>query len=164
MTLSPGVYCGWFNFNSSPTVTLQPGLYVIESGGWNVNGGSWTGSGVTFYFADSSKIQFNSGMNMTLSAPTTGTYAGILFYEKESLSESQFIFNDSLSESLTGLMYLPSRDITFNSTSNVTAPAMTVIANSAIFNKLNWNLSPSSTWTIPHTTTSGGASEIVLSQ
>jgi Flp pilus assembly protein TadG len=60
VTLSPGVYCGGFNFNGAPNVTLLPGVYVIEGGGWNVNGGTWTGSGVTFYFADSSRIQFNS--------------------------------------------------------------------------------------------------------
>ena len=158
VTLSPGVYCGWFNFNSSPTVTLQPGVYVIEGGGWNVNGGSWSGSGVTFYFADTSKIQFNSGMNMTLSAPTTGTYAGILFYEKDGLSESAFVFDDSLSESLSGLIYLPSRDITFNSTSNVTSPSVSVIANTAIFNTVNWSLSPSSQWAITRTTTSTSGS------
>ncbi len=160
VTLSPGVYCGWFNFNSAPSVTLQPGVYVIENGGWNVDGGSWTGSGVTFYFADTSKLQFNSGMSMTISAPATGTYSGILFYEPDGLSESQFVFDDSVSESLSGLIYLPSRDVTFNSTSNETTPNITVIANTAIFYTLNWSLSPSSTWSISHS--SGSAATIHL--
>jgi hypothetical protein len=113
---------------------------------------------VTFYFADSSYIQYNSGMNLTLNAPTTGTYAGILFYEKDGLSDSNFVFDDSVSETLTGLIYLPSRNITFNSTSNETTPGITLIANTAIFNTLNWSLSPQTLWPISNSsTTSGGA-------
>jgi Flp pilus assembly protein TadG len=142
VNLSPGVYCGWFNFNSSPTVNLAAGTYVIENGGWNVGGGTWTGNGVTFYFADTSKIQFNSGMNMTLSAPTSGTYSGILFYEKSGLALSQFVFDDSVAENLTGLIYLPSRNVTFNSTSNISSPQFTLVADTAIFDTANWNLSP----------------------
>jgi Flp pilus assembly protein TadG len=142
VNLTPGVYCGWLNFNSSPTVNLAAGVYVIANGGWNVNGGTWTGSGVTFYFADTSKIQFNSGMNMTLSAPTSGTYSGILFYEQSGLSQSQFVFDDSIAENLTGLIYLPSRNVTFNSTSNLSSPQFTLVADTAIFDTANWNLSP----------------------
>ena len=148
VNLSPGVYCGWFNFNNAPTVTFQPGVYVISGGGWNVDGGKWTGSGVTFYFADTSHIQFNSGINATLSAPTVGTYAGILFYEKDGLSLSPFVFDDSVGENLSGLIYLPSRNITFNSTSNVTTPQVTVVADTAIFDTLNWSLTPNSAWPI----------------
>jgi len=159
VTLTPGVYCGWFNFNSAPTVTLQPGVYVIKNGGWNVDGGTWTGTGVTFYFADTSHIQFNSGMNMTLSAPTSGTYSGILFYEPDGLSVSQFVFDDSVSESLSGLIYLPSRQLTFNSTSNVSSPTVTVIADSAIFDTMNWNLSPSAQWPV-----SNGSATVHLTQ
>jgi len=153
VTLSPGVYCGWFNFNNAPTVTLLPGVYVIKGGGWNVDGGSWTGSGVTFYFADTSNIQYNSGLSMTISAPSTGTYAGILFYELDGLANSPFVFDDSVSESMTGLIYLPSRNITFNSTSNETTPNVTVVANTAIFNNLNWSLTPVSQWPITNSGT-----------
>ena len=148
VNLSPGVYCGWFNFNSAPTVHLAPGVYVIENGGWNVDGGTWTGSGVTFYFADSSKIQFNSGMSMTLSAPNSGTYAGILFYEKDGLSLSAFVFDDSVAESLNGLIYLPSRQLTFNSTSNISSQQLTLVADTAIFNSANWTLTPSTSWSV----------------
>jgi len=158
VSLTPGVYCGWFNFNNAPTVNFAPGVYVIQGGGWNVDGGTWNGSsGVTFYFADSSYIQYNSGMNLTLNAPTTGSYAGILFYEKDGLSNSNFVFDDSVSETMTGLIYLPSRNITFNSTSNETTPGITLIANTAIFNTLNWSLSPQTLWPISNSsTTSGG--------
>ncbi|SEQ06553.1 Putative Flp pilus-assembly TadE/G-like [Faunimonas pinastri] len=140
VTLSPGTYCGWFSFNNGPTVTFQPGVYVIKNGGWNVNGGTWTGSGVTFYFADTSKIQFNSGVNATLSAPTSGDYNGILFAEAGNLSTSDFIFDDSQGHDLTGLIYLPSRNVTFNSGSTATTTDhITMVFNRLTLNDTTWN-------------------------
>ena len=119
-----------------------------------------TGSGVTIYFADSSGIQFNSGMNLSLTAPTTGTYAGILIYENDSTSGSQnysanFVFDDSLSETLSGLIYLPKRNLTFNSTSNETTPAITVVASTAIFDTVNWSLTPNTIKEITRSSTTG---------
>jgi hypothetical protein len=134
---------------------------VIKGGGWTVDGGSWTGTGVTFYFADSSNIQYNSGMRMTLSAPTSGTYAGILFYEADGLSTSNFVFDDSVSENLSGFIYLPSRNITFNSTSNEITTNIGVIANTAIFDGVNWSLTPSTLWPI---TSGSGSTEPHLTQ
>ena len=160
VNLSPGVYCGWFNFNGAPTVTLAPGVYVIKGGGWNVNGGTWSGAGVSFYFADTSKIQFNSGMSLTLSAPTSGTYAGILFYEPDGLALSPFVFDDSVAESLSGLIYLPSRNLTFNSTSNLSSQQLTLVADTAIFDTVNWTLTPSTTWSV----TNGGGGVAALTQ
>jgi Flp pilus assembly protein TadG len=148
VSLSPGVYCGWFNFNNSPDVTFAPGLYVISGGGWNVNGGTWTGTDVTFYFADSSLIQFNSGISAALSAPTTGTYAGILMYEKTGLPNTNFVFNDSVSNSLQGLIYLPSRNVTFNAKSKLSTDRATLVFNSLILDQTHWSLAPADSRTI----------------
>ncbi|MGD0721503.1 MAG: pilus assembly protein TadG-related protein [Roseiarcus sp.] len=154
ITLNPGVYCGGLHFNAAETVTLNPGVYVIQAGGWIVDGGSWTGTGVTFYFPDTSNIQFNSGMTMTLSAPTSGTYKGILIYEADGLAESPWVWDSSVSETLDGLIYLPSRDVTWNSPATVISHQLSMVANSAIFNVLNWTLTPSTFW--PITNANGG--------
>ncbi|OYX31494.1 MAG: hypothetical protein B7Y99_10200 [Caulobacterales bacterium 32-69-10] len=143
VTLNPGVYCGWVNFNGTNTVTFKPGVYTIKGGGWNVNGGSWTGSGVTFYFADTSKIQFNSAVSGTLSAPTSGAHSGILFYEAAGLSKSAFILNDSANTKWTGLVYLPSRNATYNSGATLTSPSLTLVFNRLILNSVKWSLTPS---------------------
>jgi hypothetical protein len=155
--LSPGVYCGWFNFNSAPNLTFQPGVYVIKNGGWNVDGGTWTGTGVTFYFADTSKIQFNSGVKATLSAPTSGTYAGILMYEPSGLSQSQFVLDDSKGHQLTGLIYLPSRQMTVNAGANLTADQVTVVVDTLIVNTATWHVSPPATETIAGMASGGTA-------
>ncbi len=144
VNLAPGVYCGGINFNAAPNVSFAPGVYVIRGGDWNVDGGTWTGSGVTFYFADSSRIQFNSAVSATLSAPTSGTYDGILMYEADGLAESPFVLDDSKDFDVTGLIYLPSRNMTFNGGSSLTNKEMTLVANTLILDETIWNLQPAS--------------------
>lgn len=144
VNMTPGVYCGWFNFNnSSANVKFAPGLYIIKDGGWNVNGGTWTGSGVTFYFADTSKIQFNSGISADLSAPASGVYKDLLMYEAAGLSKSQFVLNDSVANKLTGLIWLPSRELTLNAKSGIQSDAITLVTWRLILNNTSWTLTPS---------------------
>lgn len=160
-TLSPGVYCGNFNFNGTGTLTFNPGLYIFKGTSWNINSGwNLSGAGVTFYFADTSYIQINSGVNATLTAPTSGTYANILMYEPTGLSASSFTVDGSGGHSFQGLIYLPSRNITFNSMSNVSSEALTMVVNSLILDNLNWALQ-SSAYTI---TAAGGTSSARLTQ
>lgn len=142
VNLSPGVYCGNFNFNSAPRVNFAPGVYVIRNGNWNVNGGVWQGAGVTFYYEDSSFIQFNSGMDMTLSAPTSGTYQGILWYERPGLPIRDIAINSTIRNQLSGLMYLPSRNVTYNADSNTQARQLTLVFNRLIHNNATLSLEP----------------------
>jgi hypothetical protein len=148
INMTPGVYCGWFNFNNSnANVKFAPGVYVIKNGGWNVNGGTWTGTGVTFYFADTSKIQFNSGISATLSAPTSGIYKDLLMYEASGLSKSQFVLNDTVANKLTGLIWLPSRELTLNAKSGVQSDSLTLVTWRLILNNTAWNLTTQTTST-----------------
>jgi Flp pilus assembly protein TadG len=144
VTLNPGTYCGSTNFNGSGTLTLNPGLYVIKSGAMIFNSG-WTvtGTGVTFYLVDqNATIIFNGGVNASLSAPTTGTYANILMFEPTGLSNSNLPINGSSGDSFSGLFYLPSRDVTINSVSNVTANNVTMVFSTLILNSTNWSIAP----------------------
>lgn len=139
--LTPGVYCGGFNFNAGPSVSFSPGLYVIKGGDWNVDGGKWAGTGVTFYFADTSRIQFNSAVAADMTSPTSGTYEGIFMFEPDGLSRSPFVLDDSRGMNITGLIYLPSRNMTFNSASNLTDKSITLVTDTLILNQTRWNLS-----------------------
>ncbi len=155
--LSPGVYCGNFNFNGSGTLNLQPGFYVFSNAHWNLNSG-WTvtGSGVTFYFADSnSYIQVNSGVVINASVPTSGTYANILMFEPNGLPRSSYTINGSAGHALSGLIYQPSRNITFNAQSNVTSENLTIVVNQVILDSLTWNIAPAAGFAIQP---SGGGS------
>jgi hypothetical protein len=142
VTLNPGVYCGWFNFNSATNVTFNPGVYVIKDGGWNVNGGSFKGSGVSFYFADTSKIQFNSGMDTDLTPPSSGALKGVLFFEAPGLPKSDFIFNNSIANRMDGLIYMPSRNVTFNADSKLASDRATIVVHRLIWNNVKLKLQP----------------------
>ncbi|MEQ1718425.1 MAG: Tad domain-containing protein [Hyphomicrobium sp.] len=142
VNLTPGVYCGWHNFNAAPDVNFAPGVYVIQGGGWNVNGGTWAGNGVVFYYADQSKIQFNSGVSATLTAPSSGPYEGVMMFEKEGLARSPFVLDDSQNFDLEGLLYLPSRDTIFNAASNLSNKKMTLVVNTLILDQTSWQLDP----------------------
>ena len=144
VTLNPGVFCGSINFNgvTSGTVTLNPGLYEIH-GTWNVNSG-WTvnGTDVTFYFVDqNAMVHFNGATGANLSAPTTGTYANILMYEPTGLSTG-YATIDSSTLNLKGLIYLPSRKLTANSTSNLSSTGLNMVLSTLTLNSTNWSIAP----------------------
>lgn len=145
VNLTPGVYCGWVNFNNAPNVTFAPGVYIIKNGGWNVNAGNWSGDRVTFYFADTSKIQFNSAVAARLTAPTSGPYENVIITEKPGLAASHFVLDDSRGFDVRGLIYLPSRDTIFNSASGLQAKDFTIVVNTLILNQTNWNLESTTT-------------------
>jgi len=138
--LTPGTYCGTFNFNGSGTLNLAPGLYVLKNTRWNLNNGwSVTGSGVTFYLADeNSYIQVNSGVAMTVTAPTTGAYKDLLIYEPAGLPRSAFTINGSAGHTFKGLFYLPSRDITFNSVSSIVSEQISMVFGTLILDHIDW--------------------------
>ena len=163
VTLNPGTYCGGVNFNGSGTLTLNSGLYILKSGSMILNSG-WTvnGTDVTFYFADqNSYIQFNSNVTANLSAPTTGTYANILMFEPTGLSNTQLPINGTSSSSFTGLFYLPSRDVTINSVSNVSSSSVTMVFSTLILNATNWTIAPGA---LSMSVASGAAASAYLSK
>ncbi|MDB2439589.1 Tad domain-containing protein [Hellea sp.] len=141
ITLYPGVYCGWHNFNSNRSdVHFEPGLYILKNGGWNVNGGNWSGTGVTFYYADNSKIQFNSGVSADFTAPDSGDYKDIFMAETASSNRSQFIFNDSKGFIFEGVIYLPNRQFIMNSGSDTRGRTLGIIADTFMFNSIKLNI------------------------
>jgi len=116
-TLNPGVYCGGITLNSGANATLNPGLYIINGPVIVGSGDTVTGSGVTIYF-ESSSWTSNGAASMNLTAPTTGTYAGILFFEARG-DTSTFILDSNTSSKCQGTFYLPSAQLTMNGGSNL---------------------------------------------
>jgi Flp pilus assembly protein TadG len=158
VTLNPGTYCGSTNFNGSPAITFNSGLYVISGGTMTINSGATlSGTGVTFYLADAnSKIQFNGGVSGTLLAPTSGTYANILIFEPNGLGQSQVVFDGTNGENLQGLIYLPSRQVTFNSVSNVSSEQITMVVDTLILDSTNFSFTSSAKVMQGAATASGG--------
>ena len=121
--LNPGTYCGGITLNGGAAV-LNPGLYILEGSGLQVNGGSLTGNnGVTFYFQSGSAV-FNGSSSINLVAPTTGTYAGILFFQNPSDTSTATI-NGGSGSVFQGALYFPGAALQLNG-GNVAAYTLAV--------------------------------------
>ena len=109
-SLSPGKYCNGLTING--TTTLAPGVYVISGGTLKINANAnVTGSGVTFYLTNGATVQMNGNANVNLSAPTSGTYSGILFYGDRTQANNSNTINGTASSSMTGAIYFPSQQV-----------------------------------------------------
>jgi hypothetical protein len=92
-TLNPGTYCGGIKI-SGGSVTLRPGTYVLNGGGLSITGNNTTvtGSGVLFYNTSSGytvgNLSISGQPSVTLTAPTSGTYQGILYFRDRTMCPS----------------------------------------------------------------------------
>jgi Flp pilus assembly protein TadG len=116
-TMSPGTYCN-VSF-SYGTVTMNPGVYIINQGNFSVGGGvTLTGTGVTIVLTGSggtyATVTISNGVSVTLSAPTTGATAGIVFFGDRNAPVSNI---DSLTGgatmNVTGAFYFPTQQVSF---------------------------------------------------
>ena len=133
-TLQPGYYSSGLNFNGSGyAVTLASGVYYF-GGSMVVGGVNLTGSNVTIYFANGS-LTMNSASTMTLSAPSTGSTAGMLIWQAPADS-SPMILDSSSSSSWGGAVYVPGAQLTLNGGSTAVGYGMiesqSLMMNSAI--------------------------------
>ena len=83
-TLDPGRYCGGMTFMAGATVTLNPGVYIIDNGIFNVqSSASVTGSNVLFYYhGAAARMQVIGGGTVNLRGRKNGnSYAGFLMIQ-----------------------------------------------------------------------------------
>lgn len=121
-TLSPGTYCGGIELDGGGTFTMNAGTYIITADPAKPsdnqlivgNGASLTGTGVTiFNSATAGPITFVGGSPINLTAPTTGTYAGILLFQDRT-NTSKFEISNGASTRLTGSLYFRSATVEFS--------------------------------------------------
>ena len=121
--LDPGVYCGGIKINGGPIVDFNPGEYIIKGHGLSITGnGTVTGVEVMFYIspdvigipASNQSIHLAGTTEITLSAPTSGDYEGVLFYQ-DSDSPGNLVakFNGGANMELNGILYAPNNGIEF---------------------------------------------------
>jgi Flp pilus assembly protein TadG len=136
---NPGVYCGGISSTASllSNITFNPGMYILRDGpgllGLTQGGlqltltllSSVTGNGVTFYnegpTGNFSVIEPVSGgsilslSNVSLSAPTSGEYGGMLFFQAHGVtSPGNFLANLVATSNMQGATYLPDAPVTYS--------------------------------------------------
>ena len=108
--LSPGTYCGGITISLGANVLFKPGTYVIKNGDLKTDTlGIAGGKGVTFYFTgEGSKFNFAPTTTIAFSAPETGAFAGILFYQDPAMVNTiTYEISSSKAGILLGTIYLP---------------------------------------------------------
>ena len=124
-------YCGGISITNSATVTLMPGVYVLTStnlsvskppGGLNIQiGATVAGVGVMFYnYGPSGGITMNYLSTpvigpINLSAPTSGNYSGILFFQDPGNTTKDIITGANVWNTvLEGAYYFPSAPVDYS--------------------------------------------------
>jgi Flp pilus assembly protein TadG len=125
---SPGHYCAGMNLKNN--VTLAPGVYYVDGGDFTVNANAnISGSGVTIYLTSGSHVNMNGNATVNLSAPTSGTYSGMLFFGDRSAPMGSNKFNGTASSSLTGAIYFPTQEVDYQGNFSGTSGCTQVVAD-----------------------------------
>ena len=153
-SILPGVYCGGISVGSCPGaqsgtwgsngqyLSMAAGTYILLGGGLTIgNGYKVVGNGVgyntgnaTYPFAP---VNINGGAVVQLSAPTTGSMAGMLIYEDRTPSvvpagDTNNINNGS-TNTLSGAIYMPRTTLTFGGMNPMGPMSVTLIARIMTF-------------------------------
>ncbi|HEV2645594.1 MAG TPA: pilus assembly protein TadG-related protein [Acidobacteriaceae bacterium] len=136
--------------SNGDTVNLNPGTYVIRGGSLHFLSATATGgSGVFFYLTNGASLTVDNGANVTLSAASSGTYAGTLVYQDTSDTQAMSV-QGGANTNLSGAIYAPSANVTFGNGSgnmfdDLTAKTLTMnggsLASNASTNFGNLNIS-----------------------
>ena len=114
VTLQPGLYTGGIKIGNGDNVTLSPGIYYLNNGGFIVGNSTVTGNGVLIYDVPqgATGFQFNQS-TVTLSAMTTGIYAGIAIFQART-SNAPFQVNAGTKLNITGSIYAAAAIVNIN--------------------------------------------------
>jgi len=111
-TLNPGVFCGGIKI-SGGTVKLNAGTYILNGGGLSIQGNGTSVNGSEVFFFNTSygytigNLAISGAPSVNLTAPTSGTYQGILYFRDRSVCPST---NDAVTGNtntvLSGSLYI----------------------------------------------------------
>ena len=109
---------------NNSTVTLNPGIYVINGGELHFylnNSGysNYGGNGVYFYLTNGANFTIDRGANVNLTPMTTGTYSGILL-QQDAADTDVLSISEGSSATFNGAIYAPSATIAIGSGSGST--------------------------------------------
>jgi Flp pilus assembly protein TadG len=137
VTINPGVYCGGISVNGAWTVTMNPGVYIINGGNFSLNGATTvTGSGVSIVLTNKpggsggwGNVTINGSTTVTLTPPTSGSMQGVAVYVDRNAPSGTDVFNGASNMKITGSVYAPSRNVSWNGATSTGSDCLQLIAD-----------------------------------
>src|SRR5258708_17147032 len=135
------IFCG--GWSPSGTVSLSPGLYVVDGGTFGCNACTISGNNVTIFLTGSgtnyATLSFSgtSSTQLNINAPTdafmssnpsTKAIEGIAIYaDRNAPTTSNSSFSGSATATINGVIYMPTHNVTFNGNGAAGSPACSQI-------------------------------------
>lgn len=136
-TIYPGLYDKGMSFGSNAVVTLTSGVYYVTNGDFSVApSAKVTGHGVTIILTTTNttggtvgNVNISAGSGVTLEAPNTGAFSGLLFLQDPlAVSSGGTTPNNLLGGgsimALTGLLYFPKTSVDFAGNPSATCTSL----------------------------------------
>ncbi len=137
--IAAGVYCTNVNITTSGTVTFGPGIHIFDGAALNINGGANVeGTELTLYWSENGGVNdgfdIAGGATVTLSAPTSGVYAGILIYQDRNMAPGvTHKLTGGSTMTLDGIIYTPSTNVEFAGGTSADSSSIVIIADKVEF-------------------------------
>lgn len=129
ITCSPGYYSSGISISGSQSATFQSGTYYVN-GNLSISGNSTaTGTGVTFFITAGNTVSISGYSTTTFSAPTSGTYSGIVFFGDRSATNGNNSFSGGSNSTITGAIYFPTEGVSFTGGSSSGSNCTQIIAD-----------------------------------
>jgi Flp pilus assembly protein TadG len=124
LPMQPGVYCNGLTIQGN--VTLLPGIYYVNNGSFVVKGNpTIIATGVTIVLLGASYLDWSGSATITLSAPLSGAYSGLIFVSDPSGPAQVSLIQGNVSTSVTlegtfnGSIYLPNQQLSLGGNSKI---------------------------------------------
>jgi Flp pilus assembly protein TadG len=119
---TPYVFCNGLSLSGGASLTLGPGIYVIDRGSFSISGGTKLNAtgGVTIIFTSSTGSNYataniSGGATVNITAPSSGPTAGLAFFQSRSApSTGSDSFSGGASQNITGAIYFPNQNVNYS--------------------------------------------------
>lgn len=136
--LEPGRYQGGIEFSGTGHMTLNPGVYIVEGGGFKVTGrGTLVAEGVMVYSTGTNdttvaadEVFVSGDAHVTWTAPAGGPYAGIAIFQNRDVSARGVRLAGTGQTTIAGTVYAKSAEVQLSGTSETDVLAAGLVAGS----------------------------------
>jgi Flp pilus assembly protein TadG len=161
LTLYPGNYCNGLSVGGG-SVTFEPGVYYVN-GNFALSGSTVAnGSGVTFFLAGGNNTAISGSATVNFSAPTSGTYSGIVFFGDRTVTNGNNNFSGGTTSNIGGAIYFPTQKVTYSGGSSSGNVCTNIVAGTInISGQANLNAACSNTGMKAINVAGGGTPKVV---